>query len=375
MRSPGPSSHAVACRTAGGRRRAGVIDDPLGPAGRARGVDARRRGRRAPAPARRVESLARPAIVRRVARRAGPPRAVAAGSGPASAAVGHQHGERRRRSSMKARRSRGIGGVERHVGAAGLEDREQADDQLRRALEAEADQHLRADARARGRWWASRLARAVELAVGQRSASLADRAPTASGRARRPGLRRARGRSGLAARYGRGRCRSTSDEQLAALGVGRAAAARTSRRAGSRRRAPSAASRDSAPAGRSTVAASNRSVLYSSVPRRGPSARLGERRRVRSNLRGAAVALRAARSAQAGHRAAPGLPAARSASANITWNSGVSARLAAGAAAPRPAARTAGPGGRRRRARPRGRGRAARGSRDRPTGRRAGPAC
>ena len=67
-------------------------------------------------------------------------------------------------SSMKARRSRGYVGVERHVGAAGLEDAEQRDDQLERALQADADQHVGADA-APAQAWASRFARRVELAV------------------------------------------------------------------------------------------------------------------------------------------------------------------------------------------------------------------
>ncbi len=47
---------------------------------------------------------------------------------------------------MNVVRSRRVGGVKRHVGAAGLENREQADDQVERTLEVHADQHLGADA-------------------------------------------------------------------------------------------------------------------------------------------------------------------------------------------------------------------------------------
>ena len=44
---------------------------------------------------------------------------------------------------------RGVGGVERQIGAAGLEDAEQADDHLERALDAQPDHHFGADAAAR----------------------------------------------------------------------------------------------------------------------------------------------------------------------------------------------------------------------------------
>ena len=41
---------------------------------------------------------------------------------------------------------RGIGGIERDVGSAGLEDAEETDEQVDRAIDAEANPHLGADA-------------------------------------------------------------------------------------------------------------------------------------------------------------------------------------------------------------------------------------
>ena len=48
-------------------------------------------------------------------------------------------------ASMKARRPWRVVGIERQVGAAGLEDAEQGDHHLERALDAQPDHHLGAD--------------------------------------------------------------------------------------------------------------------------------------------------------------------------------------------------------------------------------------
>ena len=65
-----------------------------------------------------------------------------------------------RRPSMKAEALRRVRRVERHVGAAGLEDAEQADDHLQRALHAQRRPAPRGPTPRRCRWWASWLARA-----------------------------------------------------------------------------------------------------------------------------------------------------------------------------------------------------------------------
>ena len=90
----------------------------------------RRGSRRGRSGARRLVGERRPVARRGTAR--GPRTAAAASTQPL---LRQQRRRRRASSSMKARRSAGSR-VERHVGAAGLEDAEQADDHLERALDA-----------------------------------------------------------------------------------------------------------------------------------------------------------------------------------------------------------------------------------------------
>ena len=69
-------------------------------------------------------------------------------------------------ASMKARRSWRIGGIERQIGAAGLEDAEEPDDHLERALDAQPDHHLGADARA-PQVMRQLVGARIELAIGE----------------------------------------------------------------------------------------------------------------------------------------------------------------------------------------------------------------
>ncbi len=66
-----------------------------------------------------------------------------------------------------------VGRVERHVGAAGLEDRDQGDHQVRAAFQADADQRFGADAEG-AQAAGQAVGAAVELAVGERAAGVAD---------------------------------------------------------------------------------------------------------------------------------------------------------------------------------------------------------
>ena len=200
---------------------------PLGPAGRAGGVDDVGEVVRRP-PRHRHRRVARrpPAIVVQAdeQRRPRPGASRAPRRRPGVSSTGP-----RASSSMKARRSGGIGRIERHVGAAGLEDAEQR----RPPAPAErstqtADRQLRPDAelaQAAGQAVGAR----VELAVGQALAR------------ERPRRRRVRACARACARRADGRrlcpslprrCRST---RPAAGGARprRAAAARRPRRSGS----------------------------------------------------------------------------------------------------------------------------------------------
>ena len=68
---------------------------------------------------------------------------------------------------MKARRSVRVGGVERQIGAAGLENAEQADDHLGRALDAQTDNHFGTDA-ACPQMMRQLVGAGVEIRIGQR---------------------------------------------------------------------------------------------------------------------------------------------------------------------------------------------------------------
>ena len=187
----------------------------LGPAGRARGVDhvgevvgGPRGGRGCPharagsvAP-RRVQAEAHHAF----------------GSRQPVDAVGAGRAAPRRRASasMKARRSRRVVGIERHVGAAGLEDRQQRDDHARASGRGRRRPRVSAPTPEPRRWCASRLARAFELAVGQPTRPRTPPRPRRACAAPAP-----RSSSWTAASDGYGRRRVVPlDEELPALGGG-----------------------------------------------------------------------------------------------------------------------------------------------------------
>ena len=230
----------------------GVRDHhPLGPAGRARGVDdvgrelriAGQLARRSPLAARDRLPLGVEADTAHGTPATAPRRLsrVTSSDAPLS-------------SRMKARRSAGVGGIERHVGGAGLEHGEDGDHHLRRALQQEGDPVPRPHAG--GPQMAGQpVGAAVELAVGEPLAVPRQRAP-------RP---RARGppapRSGGAGRSGRGPCagcRVPLDER--AGGAPPRSAAAAPRGGGPARRSSAASRVVKWPARRATVAASKRSV-------------------------------------------------------------------------------------------------------------------
>ena len=152
-----------------------------------------------------------------------------------------------------------VGGIERHVGAAGLEDAEQTDDHLQAALDAQADQ-VAGPGRQRPRWRASRSAAHVQLAVRQVLAGAGDGG--ASGR-------RGAGRdlSGIGRRRGRapGRPnRCTTRPAHPGSSIGSVATAAGLGHAGEQ-------DRQVLRPKRAMVAASNSSVLYSTRAVRPPS--------------------------------------------------------------------------------------------------------
>ena len=124
-------------------------------------------------------------------------------------------------SSMNAEALPRVGRVERDVGAARLEDAEQPDHQLQRALHADARPGPRGPRRAARRWWASWLARRLSSPVGEPLLLEHDRDRV--GACARPAPRRARCRHSI-----RGYSvawRSTRPAAVA-LGLASAAAAR-----------------------------------------------------------------------------------------------------------------------------------------------------
>ena len=160
-------------------------------------------------------------------------------------------------SSMKARRSGRIAGIERQIGAAGLENAEQRDHHLERALDAQSDHHLGADAEAL-QMMRQLIGAGIELA--HRSALCSSNTTaTASGF----GPTCAANSSGKVA-DGIGCAVSFHSRRM----VWRSAGDRMSRLpigcSGSATAASS--SRTSRSASASTLARSNRSVAYSSTP-------------------------------------------------------------------------------------------------------------
>ena len=161
--------------------------------------------------------------------------------------------------------------IERQVGGAGLEDADQADQHLGRALDAEPDHGLGADAE-RAQMVRQLVGVGVERRVGQRA--LLEH--------HRDGVRRAAGlraqTAPAAAQPATGRAVSFQPSRMVArsapssTGSGRAAARRP--------RATACSSRKSRSPKPPTVPRSNRSAAYSSTPSSPAPARSAERRSV-----------------------------------------------------------------------------------------------
>ena len=217
---------------------------------------------------------------------------------------------------MKASRSRRIVRIERQVGAAGLEDAEQPDHHLGRALDAQPDQHSGPDAQA---------AQVVRQPVGVGvERGVAQRALLEHHRDR---VRRARGLRGKQRRQGRGR------DRLRGVVPRRAGWCRARRRPGSascpsgcdgvgnrRRQQP-----DQPLADGLDGAASNRSAAYSSTPSMPPRRAVRQRaaRRAPPTGRTWRSRSRAAAAVTASPGSSRAEPALRPLSnASITWNSG-----------------------------------------------------
>ena len=160
-------------------------------------------------------------------------------------------------ASMKASRSRGIVRIERQVGAAGLEDAEQPDHHLGRALDAQRRPRSRADAET-AQMMRQPVGAGVELRVAERAVLEHHR-----DRVRRPrDLRRKQLGQG---RRRRAACAVSFHRRRM---VSRSAASRiVSAPSGGRHRPPPpSSSRSSRSPSVSTLAASNRSLAYSSTP-------------------------------------------------------------------------------------------------------------
>ena len=242
-------------------------------------------------------------------------------SGPPGAAPGQQRRRRRASSSIERQALRRVAGIERHVGAAGLEDRRAG-----RRPRAPASARRSRPTRSSGptpsarRWWASRFALRVQLRVGQPLALEAPPRP-------RPGVRAA--------------CASNSAWTQASGGVVDAGVVPF----------------DAGPAGappREQRQLPSRCVRRRQAPRRAARSKLPDQavdRRGVEQVGGVLERRRAARrpapqaereielrrrpaSASSGRRRRPGelqAPTGAFCRTNITWNSGRRARLRSGA--------------------------------------------
>ena len=345
-----------------------MIMHPLGPAGGAGGVDRRTRGSpAASASARGVRAGSRPISpgrpVEQDTRRPVPRER--AGQVPAGSATSGAAGVR----AAWRQPLRGVGGVQRDVGAAGLEHAEQRDHQP-------ADSRSTQTPTQRLRAHAQRGAGGGRAGWRARSSSRVGRASSPREPARPPP--RACGppapRTGRATQAPPGASRRRPPAPRAG---GPAPRRRQERQASSTRRP--GIGRDRPPAGcescrqqRSMVAASNRSVLYSPGPRQ-LLARRAPRREPRSNLTG-----RPASVASGSRPQSRGTVAAAAARVLQHEHHLEERRCGSGSAprrAPPPASRTAGPGARTPPAPSPAPAPAARGTRVARQVRRAAPAC
>ena len=271
--------------------------------------------------------MARDSIRRLRPRRSGPirvetasrVRSVLRAGSSAQRLVGHDHATGAASSSMKASALRRVGRVERHVGAAGLEDcRAAPTTSSSERSQADADQRVRARRPAAAAVRRELVRRGVELAVGQRCSPSRD----SGDRVGRPlGLRLEE----LVDGTGAGSPRAVSFQSTSScrrlrrrcrIGSSRAA---SSGCGGDAARAASRSGRASARSWR----ASNRSVLYSTQPPR-PVRAPRRRDSVRSNF---AVALDVQRLRSRRPASSQRLRGAFCRT-NITWKSGLRLEVA-----------------------------------------------